>query len=81
MSGSVVESLSLLDRGAYRIEDQTGQLWVISTHGVPRTGARVTVTGTIRDVFDLGNLGGRVDLPGGLKSGLVMMETSHRARD
>lgn len=80
ISGSVTESFSVADRGAYRIDDRSGQLWVVSTQGVPRKGARVTVKGTIRDVFDLGNLGGRFNLPPALTSGLVMVETSHRAR-
>jgi hypothetical protein len=80
VSGSVVDSFSVADRGAYRIEDSSGQLWVISSKGVPRTGARVSVTGTIRDVYDLGNLGGRVNLPAAVTSGLVMVESSHRAK-
>jgi hypothetical protein len=80
VSGSVVDSFSVADRGAYRIEDGSGQLWVISSKGVPRTGARVSVTGTIRDAYDLGNLGGRVNLPPALTSGLVMVESSHRAK-
>jgi hypothetical protein len=80
VSGSVVDSFSVADRGAYRIEDSSGQLWVVSSKGVPRTGARVSVTGTIRDVYDLGNLGGRVNLPSAVTSGLVMVESSHRAK-
>ena len=81
VSGSVVESYSFASRGAYRIDDQSGQLWVVSDRGVPRTGARVTVTGTIRDGFDLGSLGDRINLPAGLGSGLVLIESSHKARD
>ena len=81
VSGSVVDSYSFASRGAYRIDDQSGQLWVVSDRGVPRTGARVTVTGTIRNGFDLGSLGDRVNLPAGLGSGLVMVESSHKARD
>jgi hypothetical protein len=80
VSGAVVDSFSVADRGAYRIEDKTGQLWVVSTKGVPRTGARVSVTGTIRDVYDLGNLGSRINLPPSISSGLVMVESSHRAK-
>ena len=63
VSGSVVDSFSIANRGAYRIDDRSGQLWVVSSSGVPRTGARVTVKGTIRDAFDLGNLGERINLP------------------
>ena len=80
VSGSVVDSFSVADHGAYRIEDKTGQLWVVSTKGVPRTGARVSVTGTIRDAYDLGNLAGRINLPSAVASGLVLVESSHRAK-
>jgi hypothetical protein len=80
VSGAVVESYSVASRGAYRIDDSTGQLWVVSDKGVPRKGARVTVKGTIRDGFNLGVLGDRINLPAGIDSGLVMMESSHTAQ-
>jgi hypothetical protein len=80
VKGTVTESMSIIDRGVYRLEDHGSQLWVVSGEGVPRTGAHVTVTGKIRDVFDIGNLGGRLDLPQAMKSGLVLVESSHRAR-
>ena len=54
VSGSVVESYSLTNRGAYLIDDQSAQLWVVSDRGVPRKGAQVTVKGTIREGFNLG---------------------------
>ena len=81
LSGAVVDSYSFVNRGAYRIDDGTGQLWVVSDKGVPRTSARVTVTGTIREGFNLGSLGGRIDLPQGIGSGLVLMESSHEAKN
>ena len=80
LSGAVVESYSIVNRGVYRIDDGTGQLWIVSDHGVPRTSARVTVTGTIREGFNLGSLGGRINLPRGIGSGLVLMESSHKAK-
>ena len=81
LSGAVVDSYSLVDRGAYRIDDGTGQLWVVSDKGVPRTSARVTVTGTIREGFNVGSLGGRLKVPLGLGSGLVLIESSHKAKN
>ena len=78
LSGSVVESYSFANRGAYRIDDQSGQLWVVSDRGVPRKGARVTVQGTIREGFNLGTLGEQINLPG-VGSAVVMMESSHKA--
>jgi len=81
VSGSVVESYSLANRGAYLIDDQSGRLWVVSDRGVPRKGARVTVTGTIREGFNLGTLGDRISLPAGIGTGLVMTESSHNAKN
>src|SRR5688572_14372963 len=81
LSGSVVDSYSLANRGAYRIDDETGQLWVVSDTGTPRKGARVTVKGTIREGFNLGSLGDRINLPQGIGSGLVLMESSHKAKN
>jgi len=79
VTGTVVDSYSLADRGAYRIADDTAQLWVVSERGVPRKGARVKVTGTIREGFNLGVLGDRVKLPPGIGTGLVLVESSHKA--
>jgi hypothetical protein len=80
VKGTVTESMSIIDRGVYRLDDKSGQIWIVSGQGVPRTGAKVSVTGKIRDVYDIGSLGGRLDLPQTMKSGLVMVESSHRAR-
>ena len=80
VSGAVVDSYSLADRGAYRIDDGTGQLWVVSDRGVPRRSARVTVKGTVREGFNLGSLGDRINFPPGVGAGLVLMESSHKAK-
>ena len=76
LRGTVMQSYSILGRGAYQIEDGTGKLWVISDRGVPRKGARVGVRGHVRDGFDLGSL---VKLPAAIGHGLVLIETGHRA--
>lgn len=75
--GDVVESVSFLGRGAYKLDDGTGTIWVVSTRGVPRRGARVGVKGRVKDVVDLGRL---IQLPEQIGSGLVLQETEHRAR-
>ena len=80
LSGNVVDSFSIGDRGAYRIADKTGQLWVMSDRGVPRKGAKVKVTGTIREGFNVGLLGDRIKLPAAVGSGLVLVESSHEAQ-
>jgi hypothetical protein len=80
VSGLVVESYSVADRGAYRIGDESGELWVVSDRGVPRKDARVIVKGTIREGFNLGSLGNLINLPAGLGTGLVLMESSRQAQ-
>jgi hypothetical protein len=77
ITGKVTRSYSILGRGAYEVDDGTGKLWVVSDKGVPRTGARVGVKGRIRDGFDLGSI---VKLPEAISSGMVMIESSHKAR-
>jgi len=81
LSGTVVDSYSLVNRGAYRIDDGTGQLWIVSDNGVPRKSARVDVKGTIREGFNLGSLGDRINLPSAVGSGLVLIESSHKAKN
>ena len=78
IKGEVMKSVSLLGHGAYMVDDGTGSIWVVSKHGVPRQGARVKVTGRVKDVVDVGSI---VKLPEEVSSGLVMMETKHKAHD
>ena len=84
LEGTVTESYSLLGRGIYRLQDNTGDLWVYATQGVPREGARVRVRGTVRDAFSLGSIEGAVNLPDAvqsrLSSGLLLVESDRRAR-
>jgi hypothetical protein len=78
VSGEVTDSFSVMSRGAYRLKDGSGQLWVVSENGVPRNGAQVVVKGKIREGYNLSGLGDR--LPVGLGAGLVLVESSHKAR-
>lgn len=75
ISGRVVDSYSVANRGLYLIEDSTGQLWVASDRGVPRKGARVKVSGTVREGYNLGALASRLRLP----AGVVLIEREHEA--
>jgi hypothetical protein len=77
VSGRVIDSYSVVDRGVYRLRDRSGELWVLSTRGVPRAGARVSVKGTIRDAYNIGGLGR--GLPPAFRSGLILIERSHSA--
>ncbi len=75
--GNVTRSFSVLGAGAYQVDDGTGKMWVVAKSNVPREGARVGVKGKIQDGF---NLGGLVKLPEVVRSGMVMIESSHRAK-
>jgi hypothetical protein len=77
IGGDVVKSASVLGRGAYQIDDGTGTVWVVTKKGAPRQGARVAVKGHVRDVVNLGEL---IPLPPEVGSGLVIVETDHRAQ-
>ena len=76
VKGEVTQSVSVLGHGSYKIQDGNGSLWVVSTKGVPRKGARVKATGKIRDVADLGSV---LKLPDVVGGGLVMTESHHKA--
>jgi hypothetical protein len=79
--GRVARSYSVLGHGAYQVDDGTGTLWVVSRTGVPREGARVGVKGMIRDGYNLGELGPMLKLPETVRSGVVMLESEHKAKD
>ena len=40
----------------------------------------MNVTGRLQDGYDLSAFGGAIKLPGSLQSGLVLVESSHKAR-
>ena len=77
ITGNDVRSFSVLGAGAYQVDDGTGKMWVVAKNNVPREGARVGVKGKIQDGF---NLGGLVKLPEVVRSGMVMIESDHRAK-
>lgn len=78
--GTVADSASVLGRGAFRLVDGNQGLWVVTTSGAPRTGARVNVTGQLHDGYDLSAFGGALKLPESLRSGLVLVASSYDAR-
>jgi len=47
VTGRVTNSVGVMGKGGYQIEDDTGKIYVISGTGVPSRGSRVTVTGTV----------------------------------
>ena len=48
--------------------------------GVPRKGAHVSVTGTVREGFSLGSVGEKMKLPPAVSAGILLMESSHKAK-
>jgi len=79
--GTVAESASIAGRGAYRITDGDQGLWVVTSTGAPRRGARVDVTGRLEEAYDLGGLASILRIPGSAQTGLVLVESEHKARD
>jgi hypothetical protein len=80
VKGTVAESASIGGRGIYRLTDGAQGLWVVTGVGAPRKGARVSVTGRVQDAYDLSAFGSVLKLPGAAQSGLVLVESSHKAR-
>jgi hypothetical protein len=76
--GTVDQSVTIIGRGAYRITEGDQGLWVVTTSGAPRKGARVEVTGRLQEGFDLSAFG---RLPESVQSGLVLIESSHQVRN
>jgi len=55
IAGTVTESIGVLSVGAYKLQDETGTITVVSkTSGVPRQGAKVAVEGQVKAGFTLG---------------------------
>jgi hypothetical protein len=47
VDGTVTNSVGVLGKGGYEIEDATGRIYVISGKGVPSRGSHVEVTGRV----------------------------------
>ena len=61
IAGDVVEAVSVLGYGAYKVDDGTGSILVLSKQtGAPRQGAKVGVTGEFRQAFTYGAVTGAV---------------------
>lgn len=69
VAGKVTTSVGLLGYGAYRLDDGTGTILVVTQHGVPREGAEVGVEGTFHSVFTFHD-----------EAGAAIEETTRRER-
>ena len=70
VTGTVTNSVGLMGKGGYQIEDNTGRIYVVSGRGVPSRGSRVTVTGRVTPGAEV--LGTAV--------GVTIREESHQVR-
>lgn len=52
--GTVTNSYGALGTGIYELDDGTGRIWVMTTHGVPSKGARVGVSGQLYTGLEFG---------------------------
>ncbi len=69
-TGTVTNSVGLMGKGGYQLEDNTGRIYVISGSGVPSRGSHVTVTGRVSPGAEV--LGTAV--------GVTIREESHRVK-
>lgn len=70
VQGTVTTSVGLLGAGGYEIDDGTGKIYVLSRTGVPSSGSRVSVTGSV--------VGGAQVL--GRPLGTAIREQSHKVK-
>lgn len=55
ISGEVQDSTNLLLLKWYRVADKTGSIVVVARGAVPMRGAHISVTGTVRQAFVIGD--------------------------
>lgn len=55
IAGRVVDSYGAMGKGVFQVDDGTGRMWVLAgSYGIPGSGAKVAVTGTIAQGFSFG---------------------------
>lgn len=62
LRGEVTEvfSIPLVSQGAYKLDDGSGSIWIITESGTPAKGKTVSVKGTVKTAFVLGGIRGTV---------------------
>jgi len=70
IAGTVTNSVGVMGKGGYQVDDGTGKIYVISGSGVPSRGSRVEVTGRVSPGVEV--LGTPV--------GVAIREQSHRVK-
>ena len=58
ISGYVGDTIwnALTSRGAYQVNDGSGNIWVVTSKEPPVKGVKVSVTGTVSPAFTLGDM-------------------------
>jgi hypothetical protein len=78
VAGEVTESVGVLGKGFFKLQDESGSLWVYTNRGLPRKGARVESKGTIRDLASIDSVPDSVRQAVG--SGLLLVESDRKAQ-
>jgi len=71
VEGLVTNSFGALSVGGYQIEDETGKIFVLSNRGVPSSGSKVVVSGTVMEGVTVM----------GRSFGTAIQERDHHVRD
>jgi hypothetical protein len=84
VKGEVAESMGVLGRGFFKLQDGSGSLWVYTTRGLPRKGARVSSKGRVRDLATVDQLANRESVPEIVRqavgAGLLLVESDRTAQ-
>jgi hypothetical protein len=78
VAGEVTESVGVLGKGFFKLQDESGALWVYTSRGLPRKGARVSSRGTIRDLASIDSVPDSIRQAVG--SGLLLVESDRKAQ-
>jgi hypothetical protein len=78
VAGEVTESVGVLGKGFFKLQDEGGSLWVYTSRGLPRKGAHVSSKGTIRDLASIDSVPESIRKAVG--SGLLLVESDRKAQ-
>ena len=47
ITGEVIRTVPLVKNGAYQVQDETDQLWVLTTQKLPKEGSQISILGKV----------------------------------
>ena len=56
VEGNVTETLNVFGLKTYQIQDDTGEIMVVTQRGLPQKGETISVTGIVNEMFNLGGV-------------------------